>query len=497
MNQEVVKKLKAWRSEIGRKENVELYRILHNKTIEDVATILPENKEEFLSIKGIGEKKFQKYGKDILSIIYDCLGNRVAEDSSSGQEITYTVSDYLDIVNSKLEEVGTCKIRGEVSSVNFKGHLYYSLKDREDESILKCFMWARDYEICGVEIKEGMELTVYGTPEVYKPRGDFSFRTSAVELVGEGALKKAYEELKRKLGEEGLFEEERKKPLPEYPHRIGLITSRDGAVINDFLNNIGRFGYKITFIDSRVEGMMAVKDLINAIKYFHDKPVDVLVIIRGGGSLEALQAFNNEALIREVIKLPMPVLCGIGHDKDVPLLAYVADRAESTPTAVAQALNKSWELAVNRLDYYEDSIINAYNGIIREARHKLENMSVQIKEFYQGIFRKFDICEQDIRNMLYQISRTLKQHREQIIKIPEVLSFSFKKLIINAKRTMDNYEMSLSQNNPERQLKMGYSIITLNGKVVKSVSQVKKGDILISKLGEGKIQSETQDIFNN
>lgn len=496
MNQAVIQKLKKWRVDVASKENKELFRVLQNKTIEDISTLLPKDKNELLAIKGIREKKFEKYGNDILAIIHECLGTSIAVDNSSEQEKIYTVSGYLDNINSKLSEAGA-KVKGEVSSVSFKGHLYFSLKDKDDGSVLSCFMWANNYEMCGVEIKEGMELTVHGFPEIYKPSGRFNFRTSTVELVGEGALKKAYEELKNKLEAEGLFEEDRKKPIPDYPQKIGLITSRDGAVINDFMSNIGRFGYRITFVDSRVEGMMAVKDLINAVKYFQDKPVDVLVIIRGGGSLESLQAFNNEALIGEVIKLPMPVLCGIGHDKDVPLLSYVADKAVSTPSIVAKEINKSWEKAIDKLEYYESNIINGYSGALKDVRYNLDNISAQMKEFYQSIFRRFEQCEQSLKNLFYNINYTLKKNREQLSKMPKALNYYFSKLVADTSKVIDNYEKSLHQNNPERQLKLGYSIVTLGDNVIKSVSQVKKGDILKIKVNEGKIHSKVEETFSN
>ncbi len=496
MNQSVLKKLKNWRQQKADLEKCELYRVFQNKTLEDMATLLPKTKDELLAIKGIREKKFQKYGNDILAIVHECLGSKPIKSTSPEKDKIYTVSDYLDNVNYKLSEV-EAKVKGEVSSVNFKGHLYFSLKDKDDGSVLSCFMWANDYEMCGVEIKEGMELTVHGFPEIYKPSGRFNFRTSAVELVGEGALKKAYEELKKKLESEGLFEKARKKPVPDYPQRIGLITSRDGAVINDFLNNIGRFGYKISFVDSRVEGMMAVRDLIDAVKYFQDKPVDVLVIIRGGGSLEILQAFNNEALIREIIKLPMPVLCGIGHDKDIPLLSYVADKAVSTPSIVAKEINKSWERAVDRLESYETTIIAKYEGVLRDNKYKLENASVQMKEFYQSIFRRFEQCEQSLKNVFYKVSYILQKDREQLNKMPKALTYYFNKLVNYTVKVIDGYEKSLYQNNPERQLKLGYSIVTLNDRVVKSHSQVQKGDILKIKVNDGKIHSKVEETFNN
>lgn len=497
MNQSVFKKLKIWREAKANLENCELFRVFQNKTIEDISTLLPKNKEELLAIKGIREKKFEKYGNDVLAIVNECLGTESEKSSSLEKDKTYTVSDYLNRINLKLSEIGTCKIKGEVSSVNFKNHLYFSLKDKDDGSVLSCFMWANDYDVCGVEIKEGLELTIHGFPEIYKLSGRFNFRAKAIELVGEGALKKAYEELKRKLESEGLFEEERKKPLPDYPHRIGLITSRGGAVINDFMSNIGRFGYRITFADSRVEGIMAVKDLINAVRYFQNKPIDVLVIIRGGGSLESLQAFNNEALIREVAKLSMPVICGIGHDKDVPLLSYVADKAVSTPSIVAKEINKSWERAVDKLDYYETTIISKYEIVLKDSKYKLEIAITQMKEFYENIFRRFEQYQQAIENFITNISQAIRHEKYKIQKLGELLLTSFSRNLNRAKDKLDIFKKELYQNNPERQLKLGYSIVMMNGSVVKSASQIKKGDILISKLGEGKVQSEAQEIFNN
>jgi exodeoxyribonuclease VII large subunit len=186
-----------------------------------------------------------------------------------------------------------------------------------------------------------MEVIVEGTPSIYIPNGRFNFGVNTIELVGEGALKMAYDKLKKKLDSEGLFDIERKKLIPELPERIGLITSETGAVIHDFLTNIGKYGFKIKFFNSRVEGQLAIKDLLSAIEYFEDKDIDVLVIIRGGGSLESLQAFNNEVLIRKIADFEKPVICGIGHDKDVPLCALVADLLVSTPTAVTTVLNRS------------------------------------------------------------------------------------------------------------------------------------------------------------
>jgi len=186
-----------------------------------------------------------------------------------------------------------------------------------------------------------MEVIVEGMPNIYVPNGRFNFSVNTIELVGEGALKLAYDKLKKKLTAEGLLAVERKKTIPELPEKIGLITSETGAVIHDFLTNIGKYGFKIKFFNSRVEGQLAIKDLLKAIEYFKNQDIDVLVIIRGGGSFESLQAFNNEVLVRKIAEFEKPVICGIGHDKDIPLSALAADLLVSTPTAVTTVLNRS------------------------------------------------------------------------------------------------------------------------------------------------------------
>lgn len=496
MNQIILAKLKKWRTQKADLEKCELFRIFQNKTLEDIATLLPKTKEEFLAIKGVGEKKFQKYGKEIFSFINEDAAVDAVERILEEKNQTFSVSDYLDSINGLLSQA-SAKIKGEVSSVSFKGHLYFSLKDQNDGSVISCFMWVRNYEICGVQIVEGMELIIHGFPEIYKPNGKFTFKVSAVELVGEGALKLAYEELKRKLEADGLFDEARKKPLPEFPHHIGLITSRDGAVINDFMSNIGNFGYRITFMDSRVEGMLAVNDLIKAVKFFKDKPIDVLVMIRGGGSLESLQAFNNEALLREVASLSMPVICGIGHDKDMPLLSYVADRAVSTPSIVAKEINRSWEGAVEKLDHHETFMLASFEGVLRDARSKLENVSMQMREFYQNIFRKFEQYQQALKNFIININRSIKHDKQRIEKDKEELLSSFAFGLKKVQQKLNIFDRELQQNSPERQLKLGYSIVKIQGKIVKSVTEIKKGDVLENVFHDGKIQSTVGEILNN
>lgn len=499
MNQKIIQKLKDWRARKAREENLELFRIFQNKTLEDFATILPRNKDELLAIKGIKEKKFQKYGQEVLSIIAECVDlpeikkDLKVDETFSVKEKIYSVSGFLDIINLSLAKI-QIGIKGETSSVDFKKHTYFSMKDKDDNSIVNCLMWSDDYQMSGINLKEGIEIIVHGYAEVYKPTGKLTFCVSTIELVGEGALKKAYDQLKKKLQDEGLFEKIRKKPIPALPSKIGLITSKTGAVIHDFQSNLGRFGYKVTLYDSRVEGAQAVKDLINAVRYFKDKSIDILVVIRGGGSLESLQPFNNEALIREIADYPIPIMCGIGHDKDVPLFSLVADKAESTPSFVAREINRSWEQAIDQINHYESVILYKYSSIMAYNKNKIENYFHQFNNNYQKIFQRISDANQIINNIINTLGHNIRNTRIKINELAKAFINSLSTDINHTKEQINHTIKLLQQNNPNRQLKLGYSIIFSNGKVIKSTGQIRKDDILESKLSDGEITSIVEKI---
>jgi exodeoxyribonuclease VII large subunit len=319
--------------------------------------------------------------------------------------------------------------------------------------------------MCGVKIEPGMEIIVSGTPNIYKPSGRFSLRAETVELVGEGALKKAYDELKAKLEKDGLFALEKKRALPEFPQKIGLITSKTGAVIHDFLNNLGRYGYKISFYDSRVEGQAAVADLVAGIKYFKKQDIDILVVIRGGGSLESLQAFNNETLIREIADFPVPVLAGIGHDKDVPLICFAADLAPSTPTACAKAINKSWEQALSRVEILRRDLLNGYSQSLAEKIELVRNATEVIKGYFGDFFESFRLVQAQVEKCVLQVGFGINR----------------------AKETIENFSRSLNAFDPARPLKLGYSIVSLGAKIVRKSSDVKEGDVIDIRVEDGKI----------
>jgi exodeoxyribonuclease VII large subunit len=396
----------------------------------------------------------------------------------------YSISEFVAFLNADLKWM-KAKIVGEVGEAKAgpTGHMYFTLKEANDtasakasggqgSAMLNCIMWSSKYRLFGITLEPGKKIVAYGNPEVYAPNGRLSFVCDTIELAGDGDIKKQYDELKKKLEKEGLFDLANKRAIPEYAHKIGVITSKGGAVIHDFLNNIGKFGFDIKMIDSRVEGQGAVEDLLASIKTFRKMDIDVLVIIRGGGSMESLMPFNNELLVREVVGFPVPVLVGIGHDKDVPLVALAADKSESTPTAVANLLNESWERALLYVERFERIILNRFEAIIKK---------------YQEVENKIQLSFQNFRNNINSLRTRLNLYTEKY-------SFGFNLFLLRVGERLKNIENIIKINNPERQLKLGYSISKINGRIIRSIKDAGVGDVISANISDGSINSKIQVI---
>ncbi|MFA5652028.1 MAG: exodeoxyribonuclease VII large subunit [Candidatus Paceibacterota bacterium] len=524
MDTSLFQKLKDWRKTTAEKEGIPVFRVFSNTILDDIAQYRPKDKESLLLIKGIKEGKFAKYGQAILTLVngdqeeFISQANNFVEGKEDDKP--FSVSSYLDFLNNQLSQ-SVARIQGEISSVDIRDRvIYFSLKDSKDGSVINCLIWKNTYELAGVEFVMGTEVILNGCPDIYKPSGRLSFKASSVELVGEGALRIAYEKLKAKLQKEGLFDEARKKPIPLYPNKIGLITSKSGAVIADFSTNIGKFGYKISFIDSRVEGQLATEELLNSIKTFRNKDIDVLVIIRGGGSMESFLPFNNEVLVREIANFPVPVLVGIGHEKDVSLLALASDMMFSTPTAVANFLNESWEQVKSTIPLSEQKIFNRFQNIIQEKKDYVRDSLDIMKDAFQKIFNDFlkaqeslKIGFKSIKDQMVDINRRIdgaltpvyRKINFSIQNVKDTISESIIKEIFEGFRNIKNkieeslitYQKQLINFDPKRQLKLGYSIVMKNGRILKTTSQIQKGDIVSVGLSEGTFDSEVKIIKNN
>lgn len=536
----ILQKLTEWQQRQAIKENVKNYMVLPFKTLQEIARILPKTEIDLLLIKGVGPVKIRKYGKTILNILQGKdettqsqssfphskpvfknnsnfknnfpetlsdvfveaeLVNEILEsrenlavesrvenifhpekriesqsqvDLNTGEileknEEVLSVSQALDICNASLMQ-NRLRVGGEVTKIDFRERVvYFSLKDKTDESVVSGLIFRNDYELSGVILKEGLEIVIEAVAEIYKPTGRLSLKASSIELVGEGVLKKAYLELRKKLENEGLFSTEKKREIVDLPQRIGLITSRDGAAIGDFLMNVGNFGYKIIFCHSSVEGQKAVKEILQALKIMQKQKLDVLVIVRGGGSLESLQAFNNEKIVREIADFPVPVVAGIGHEQDETLATLVADKGVSTPTASARIVRESWDLTQESFQYKKYRLIDFFENLLNQVQEKIENGQEIFNNFFAKINSDFEKKEEKLENHFYYLGEKLKE-KQNYLNICEKI---------------------LKQNNPERQLSLGYAIIrNEDGKILKSVKSVQKDDNLDLQLSDGSVKSK-------
>ncbi|MCW1887928.1 MAG: exodeoxyribonuclease VII large subunit [Candidatus Moranbacteria bacterium] len=496
-------KLREWREEQARREGIESYKILSKATLDALVEARPESKEEILLIKGIKEKKYQKYGKAILAIIESVKESSVEKVDSELEEQyeetshnPLTVSQFLDSLNMELSGMAA-RITGEVTSVDVRERVvYFTLKDMFDGSMLPCLIFRFAYQISGVEIQIGDQIVVEGAPEIYKPNGRLSLKVGLIELAGEGMLKKAYDELYRKLQEEGLMSEESKTDLPKYPERIALVTSAQGAAIDDFKMNLGNFGLKIDFYPTAVEGKKAVFEILKALKYFRAQAdrYDVLVMVRGGGSLESLQAFNNEALVKEVASFPIPTLLGVGHEKDITLAALVADKMVSTPTATAKELTTQWTEGRQAIKNLSLKLPRIFEQILYQKKQFLNTGTSVLLEVLRLIQRKNLRIEQAFFVQIRRFEEEINRKKKENSLRREVLKSGFIEVFNRAKRSILVYEEQLKIYDPRRVLQLGYGLVKKGTALIKDASKIVPGDILSVQLGKGGFEALVKKI---
>lgn len=432
----------------------------------------------------------------------------MASDTSA-----HSVKDYIALLNARLLSLSG-DVVGEVSEVKraASGHVYFTLKDKDSGDILPCTIWRTKYMYSGVEMELGMELLVRGKPEYYGPFGKLSFIADSIQLVGEGALLKAYQKLKMKLEAEGIFAPEKKRQIPAYPHVIGVVTSVHGAVIHDFSNNLRKFGFKVRIIDTRVEGPESGRDITLSVRSFRKSDIDVLVLLRGGGSVQSLAGFDNEALVREIASFPKPVIAGLGHHQDVPLAALAADAMESTPSLVAELLNASWNTAQYELERSENKITQRFESSLTAATYTLDSTFIQIERALTAIFEIYAHAERSVREGITKIGYALgsakktveddvrvitnrfnlsleKISTESLGKTPVRITARFDSLMKTCMTHLQQTARLIETNNPERQLRLGYSLAFSGGKVVRSIRNIEKGAPLQVRFADGSAET--------
>jgi len=386
----------------------------------------------------------------------------------------FSVSEFVSEINALL--AFPVAIEGEVSgfSVNQGKWVFFDLKDEKEEAIVPCFMVAWNLK---VQIEDGMRVRVYGSPRVHPKSGKFSVTVERVEPVGEGALKRAYELMRKKLESEGLFALERKRAIPRFPEHIGLIASRESAACGDFIRILNNrwSGATVHLYHSQVQGEAARQQITEAINYFSSPEapqVDVLVIIRGGGSLEDLQAFNSEDVARAIFASRVPTVVGVGHERDETIADYVADLRASTPSNAAERVvpdKREMRAAVESL---ADRTSSLYQALLIDHQHRIA-MSV---------------------NAIFRVLAGQTDRFDNLMSVLNVHLGRFGDRLVHYKSAVDLLSRTVANLNPERLLSRGYAIVRSGGTIVKDATHLKKGDNVNIRLSKGSIDATAESI---
>ena len=371
------------------------------------------------------------------------------------------------------ENLNAILVKGEISNFknHYTGHLYFTLKD--ETSLIKCIMFKSYAEKLQFKPKDGMKVMVFGTVSVFERDGVYQIYSKSMIEDGMGDLYEKFEQLKAKLEAEGLFDEKHKKQIPIYPKIIGVLTSQTGAVIRDIINVSSRRNpnVNIRLLPVPVQGPGAAEQIAKKIKIMNEKNLaDVLIIGRGGGSLEDLWPFNEEIVARAIYNSEIPVISAVGHETDFTIADFVADLRAPTPSAAA-------ELAVPDIFELKKEILNYQNRYRIALKKKLEVMRLRFEKIMQ--------------------SRALTDPKRKIIdnsilldNLVKRLEKTIKEIQINKTNKYNELIARLDTLSPLKTLTRGYSLTEKDGKVVKSVNQINKGDIISIKFSDGKKEAE-------
>ncbi len=367
-------------------------------------------------------------------------------------------------------------IQGEIS--NFKlhssGHLYFTLKDEKAQ--ISAVMWRSRVSQLLFRPADGMKVIVHGNITVYEPRGNYQIDCVQLHPAGIGELQQTFEKLKQKLLTEGLFDEEHKKPLPEFPQKIGIITSPTGAAIRDMFNILSRRmpALELLLFPVKVQGMGAAEEIAEAIENLNQlNDVDVIIVGRGGGSLEDLWAFNEEIVARAIFDSKIPIISAVGHEVDFCMSDFVADLRAPTPSAAAELVVKDKNELVETLRNFCYTIQQLMNNQIQT---KKENVTSLLQSY--SFHRPLD---------------TFRQYNQQVDEVTKRLS----QLSLHNFRLIEQQTHSLQKRiqalNPQLALQRGYAIVRKDGKIVSSIHDVQKNDKLNVKVKDGEVSVEVKE----
>tara|TARA_Y100001970_G_scaffold158998_1_gene194465 strand:- start:84300 stop:85655 length:1356 start_codon:yes stop_codon:yes gene_type:complete len=434
-----------------------------------------------------------------------------------------TVTQLNNLTKSVLEkDFSHVWIQGEISSFtsHSSGHWYFSLKD--ENSTLSCVMFSFDNQAIQFEPQIGDNIILNGKATIYPPTGRFQLNVKHLELAGEGALLRAFEQLKLKLDKEGLFNADLKKPIPKYPKKVAVITSEDGVVIRDIINVLKRRSpiVHLTVISTSVQGVNSAQEICNAFSVLRGlKNIDLAILARGGGSIEDLWSFNEEKVAREIASLKIPIISAIGHETDFTISDFVSDLRAPTPSAAAEILSQNYSEIDGNLETVTKHLQQSISSIIQNEAVKIANLNKRIRhpgDKLREISQKADhlenILKQSIKmsisekknktstiiNLINSISpiKDIKKKQDILKQQLNTLNKSIDGLLVRKNTALGTLSTTLEAVSPLSVLGRGYSILTkvTEPKVITKSSQLQIGDIFTAKLQNSSLKAKVVKI---
>lgn len=368
-------------------------------------------------------------------------------------------------------------VKGEVSNCKYhtSGHIYFSLKD--ESGTIACVMFAGQRGGLSFHMREGQQIIVLGSVNVYERTGSYQLYAQEIRLDGDGTLYEKYQMLKQELEEMGMFAPEYKKAIPRYAKRIGVVTAPTGAAVRDIMNISARRNpyVQLLLYPAQVQGEGAKESIVRGIRMLETKNVDVIIVGRGGGSIEDLWAFNDECVARAIFDCQVPVISAVGHETDVTIADYVADLRAPTPSAAA-------ELAV--WDY-------------RQLQGYLDECRLRMNRSMTGTFRinRLRLKELDVRLSYLHPRHKLQDQQQRLIELEEELRTLMRDRVKEARHRLAIQIEKLNGLSPVRKLNQGFAYVEeADGGVVKSIRQVEKGDELTVYVTDGLIRTSVKAV---
>ena len=433
-----------------------------------------------------------------------------------------TLTKYLKLKFDKDPYLERVYLTGQVSNFRRRpNHQYFSLKD--EKAVIQATIWGGVYKKLGFDLEEGMKINVIGRVQLYEPSGSYSIIIEKAEPDGIGVLAIQFEQLKKKLGEEGLFEERFKQALPQFPKKIGVVTSPSGAVIRDIITTVSRRfpGVEIILYSTKVQGKGASAEVAENIRRANKRnDLDVLIIGRGGGSIEDLWAFNEEVVVRAIFESHIPIISSVGHETDTTLADFVADRRAATPTAAAelatpvtkldllahlqQQQNRLAAAMSNRLTYNRERLAKLSQSVIfRQPERlydsylqKLDQLNLRIKQKIREYYNEEVQRARLLQHRLEALAplRQVQIYQERVAQLERLLRSNMAVVYDHKVAEVKRLSDALLMLDTSRIVARGYAIVKKDEQVLESIEKVNKKDQLTILMRDGQIEVEVKDV---